>query len=50
MKWSDAERLTQVHAARLRIQTDKRLGRKTPDVVKEVARLPLNPTVDVKPK
>ena len=42
-QWSDEERLTQVHAARLRIQTDKRLGRTTPDAVKEVARLPPSP-------
>lgn len=43
-QWSDEERLTQVYAARLRMQTDKRLGRKTPDAVKEVARLPLTTT------
>ncbi len=40
-RWTDEERVTQIYAARLRIQTDKRLGKSIPDVVKRVAQLPL---------
>jgi hypothetical protein len=38
--WTDAEWLTQVQAARLRVKTDHRLGKITPNEVRKVAELP----------